>query len=134
MLFVYFWCGLFPLYCRSNSILVECLTPDFGGDMQLVDQVAKSGLDVYAHNIETVEDLQWYSAHHINDFCTSRNGGPPHPRLVRDPRAGYKQSLSVLEQAKKSVPGMVTKSSIMLGCGETDEQVLQALTGIGDWG
>lgn len=55
----------------------------------------------------------------------------PHPRLVRDPRAGYKQSLSVLEQAKKSVPGMVTKSSIMLGCGETDEQVLQALTGIG---
>ena len=50
-------------------------------------------------------------------------------RLVRDPRAGYKQSLSVLEQAKKSVPGMVTKSSIMLGCGETDHQVLQALMG-----
>ena len=50
-------------------------------------------------------------------------------RLVRDPRAGYKQSLSVLEQAKKSVPGMVTKSSIMLGCGETDHQVLQALIG-----
>lgn len=45
---------------RNRSILVECLTPDFGGDMQLVDLVAKSGLDVYAHNIETVEDLQWY--------------------------------------------------------------------------
>ena len=50
-------------------------------------------------------------------------------RLVRDPRAGYKQSLSVLEEAKKSVDGMVTKSSIMLGCGETDQQVLQALKG-----
>ena len=50
-------------------------------------------------------------------------------RLVRDPRANYKQSLSVLEQAKKSVPGMVTKSSIMLGCGETDQEVLRALTG-----
>jgi lipoate synthase len=50
-------------------------------------------------------------------------------RLVRDPRAGYKQSLSVLERAKKAVPGMVTKSSIMLGCGETDNQVLHALSG-----
>ena len=50
-------------------------------------------------------------------------------RLVRDPRAGYKQSLAVLEQAKKSVPGMVTKSSIMLGCGENDQQVLQTLRG-----
>lgn len=50
-------------------------------------------------------------------------------RLVRDPRAGYGQSLAVLEQAKKSVPGMVTKSSIMLGCGENDQQVLQTLRG-----
>lgn len=48
---------------------------------------------------------------------------------MRDPRAGYKQSLSVLEHAKKSMDGMVTKSSIMLGCGETDQQVLQALKG-----
>jgi lipoic acid synthetase len=46
---------------RNDSILVECLTPDFTGNMQLVDLVAKSGLDVYAHNIETVEDLQWYA-------------------------------------------------------------------------
>ena len=48
---------------------------------------------------------------------------------MRDPRAGYKQSLAVLEQAKKAVPGMVTKSSIMLGCGENDQQVLQTLRG-----
>ena len=51
-------CG-FPFY-RNASILVECLTPDFGGAMEHVDLVAKSGLDVYAHNIETVENLQWY--------------------------------------------------------------------------
>ena len=51
-------------------------------------------------------------------------------RLVRDPRAGYMQTLSVLEQAKIAVPGMVTKSSIMLGCGETDQQVLQTLKGL----
>ena len=51
-------------------------------------------------------------------------------RLVRDPRAGYKQSLGVLEHAKRVKPDLVTKSSIMLGCGETDEQVLQTLKGI----
>ena len=55
---------------------------------------------------------------------------PSHtPRLVRDPRATYKQSLSVLEHAKRVRPGLVTKSSIMLGCGETDKQVLQTLKG-----
>lgn len=105
---------------------MECLTPDFGGNLEYVDLVAKSGLDVYAHNIETVQDLQWYPP------SVGIHGGfrsVSVSRLVRDPRAGYKQSLSVLELAKKSVPGMVTKSSIMLGCGETDHQVLQALTG-----
>ena len=45
--------------CRSPSLYVECLTPDFGGTMELVDVVSRSGLDVYAHNIETVEQLQW---------------------------------------------------------------------------
>lgn len=54
----------------------------------------------------------------------------PHDRLVRDPRANYKQSLSVLEHAKQVKPDLVTKSSIMLGVGETDTQVLQTLEGI----
>ena len=54
---------------------------------------------------------------------------PPFSRLVRDPRAGYRQSLSVLEHAKKVRSHLVTKSSIMLGCGETDKQVLQTLRG-----
>ena len=43
----------------SSEILVECLTPDFRGDLTCVETVADSGLDVYAHNVETVEDLQW---------------------------------------------------------------------------
>ena len=50
-------------------------------------------------------------------------------RLVRDPRANYKQSLSVLEHAKFVKPSLVTKSSIMLGVGETDQQVLQTMKG-----
>ena len=87
----------------APHILVECLTPDFRGDMSAVRQVAVSGLDVYAHNIETVRELQW---------------------LVRDPRANYTQSLAVLEAAKSAKDNMVTKSSIMLGFGETDEQVV----------
>lgn len=45
--------------CRNQNILVECLTPDFRGDMAAVAVVADSGLDVYAHNVETVESLQW---------------------------------------------------------------------------
>uniref|UniRef100_A0ACD5WKQ8 Uncharacterized protein n=1 Tax=Avena sativa TaxID=4498 RepID=A0ACD5WKQ8_AVESA len=88
------------------GILVECLTSDFRGDLGAVASLANSGLDVYAHNIETVRSLQ---------------------RLVRDPRAGYDQSLSVLKHAKASKAGMVTKSSIMLGLGETDEEVKQTM-------
>lgn len=91
---------------KSPKLLVECLTPDFRGDMNAVGIVAASGLDVYAHNIETVEALQ---------------------RRVRDHRAGYRQSLSVLEHAKKTKPSLLTKTSIMLGVGETDEEVRQAL-------
>ena len=50
-------------------------------------------------------------------------------RLVRDPRANYQQSLKVLQHAKATIPGMVTKSSIMLGMGESDSEVLQTLKG-----
>ena len=91
---------------KSPKILVECLTGDFQGDMKCVERVATSGLDVYAHNIETVEALTPY---------------------VRDRRAKYRQSLAVLKHAKDSKPSLMTKSSIMLGVGETDEEVYQAL-------
>ncbi|XP_035274608.1 lipoyl synthase, mitochondrial [Anguilla anguilla] len=87
---------------RSPDILVECLTPDFRGDLAAVEKIALSGLDVYAHNVETVRQLQ---------------------RHVRDPRANFDQSLSVLRHAKAVKPSVLTKTSIMLGLGETDEQV-----------
>jgi lipoic acid synthetase len=87
-------------------MLVECLTGDFRGALEAVARVAGAGLDVYAHNVETVEGLT------------------PH---VRDRRATYRQSLQVLEHAKATTPTLITKSSIMLGCGEQDSEVLQTL-------
>jgi lipoic acid synthetase len=84
---------------------------DFQGDLKSVAMLAQSGLDVYAHNIETVERLQPF---------------------VRDKRASYKQSLSVLKEAKRlgELPGaqrVYTKSSIMLGLGETEAEILQTM-------
>jgi lipoic acid synthetase len=70
-----------------------------------VDLVARSGLDVFAHNVETVERLQG---------------------VVRDRRAGWAQSLGVLAAAKDA-GARVTKTSIMLGCGETPEEVVETL-------
>ncbi|KAL2780146.1 lipoyl synthase, mitochondrial isoform 6 precursor [Daubentonia madagascariensis] len=86
----------------NPKILVECLTPDFRGDLKAIEKVALSGLDVYAHNVETVPELQ---------------------RKVRDPRANFDQSLRVLKHAKEVQPGVISKTSIMLGLGESDEQV-----------
>lgn len=91
---------------KSSKLLIECLTGDFRGHLDDVKKVASSGLDVYAHNIETVERLT---------------------PSVRDHRAGYSQSLSVLRFVKDTFPEIITKSSIMLGCGETDTEVLDAL-------
>ncbi|KAI0932381.1 hypothetical protein AcW1_000475 [Taiwanofungus camphoratus] len=90
---------------KAPQILVEALTGDFAGSLAHVSIVAKSGLDVYAHNIETVEAMTPF---------------------VRDRRATFRQSLSVLEHAKKE--GVrVTKTSIMLGVGESEDQVMDAL-------
>jgi lipoyl synthase len=77
------------------------------GNLDHVSVVAKSGLDVYAHNVETVEALTPF---------------------VRDRRATFRQSLTVLARAKQD--GVrVTKTSIMLGVGETEDQVKDALRG-----
>ncbi|KAI0307773.1 mitochondrial Lipoyl synthase [Multifurca ochricompacta] len=90
---------------KAPQILVEALTGDMAGNLDHVSVIAKSGLDVYAHNIETVEALTPF---------------------VRDRRATFRQSLRVLERAKKD--GVrVTKTSIMLGVGETEGQVMDAL-------
>ncbi|KAL9393659.1 hypothetical protein Peur_012944 [Populus x canadensis] len=89
------------------NMLIEALVPDFRGDGGCVEKVAKSGLDVFAHNIETVEELQ---------------------SSVRDHRANFKQSLDVLMMAKEyAPPGTLTKTSIMLGCGEAPEQVVKTM-------
>lgn len=85
---------------------MECLVPDFRGDLEQVNTIVKSNLDVFAHNIETVERLTPY---------------------VRDKRAKYRQTLEVLAGAKKFNPELLTKSSIMLGLGESDEEVLQTM-------
>jgi lipoate synthase len=94
------------LKAESPGLMVECLTPDFAGVRRDVERVALSGLDVYAHNVETVERLQ---------------------RRVRDPRANYSQTLGVLEWAKAAQPSLVTKTSIMLGLGETTQELQQTM-------
>jgi lipoic acid synthetase len=85
---------------------VEALTPDFAGRLEHVKIVVDSGLDVFAQNVETVRRLT-------------------HP--VRDPRAGYDQTLSVLEHAKRRRPEVLTKTSLMLGLGETEDEIAETL-------
>jgi len=91
---------------KNPGILVEVLIPDFQGDLSALGQVVDARPDVIAHNIETTMYLT--------------------PR-VRDPRAHYWQSLSVLRNVKKLSPRLHTKSSIMVGLGETEEEVFQAM-------
>ncbi len=89
------------------GLMVEVLIPDFQGDLDSIRTVVESGPDVIAHNIETTM------------FLTP---------TVRDPRAQYWQSLSVLRDIKKLNRSVYTKSSIMVGLGETEEEVFQAMT------
>jgi len=88
------------------SILVECLVPDYAGSTKDIETVVDSGMDVFAHNVETVRRLTPF---------------------VRDPRAKYDQSLFVLQHAKRYRPDLITKSALMLGLGEKDEEVECAL-------
>lgn len=91
---------------RCPDTAVEALTPDFQGVMRDVETVVDSGLDVFAQNVETVRRLT-------------------HP--VRDPRAGYAQTLAVLAHAKRHRPAVLTKTSLMLGLGETDAEIFEAM-------
>jgi lipoyl synthase len=86
---------------------VEALTPDFQGVLRDVHTVLDSGLDVFAQNIETVRRLT-------------------HP--VRDPRAGYEQTIAVLRAAKAYRPAVLTKTSLMLGLGESDTEIRETLS------
>ena len=85
---------------------VEALTPDFQGVTEHVGLVLDSGIEVYAQNLETVRRLT-------------------HP--VRDPRAGYEQTLRVLGYAKRARPDILTKTSLMLGLGESDAEILATM-------
>ena len=91
---------------RKPELLIEVLTPDFSGKKELIQKIIFARPDVFAHNIETVESLS--------------------PK-VRDPRAEYRQSLKTLEFVKKQKPSIYTKSSIMLGLGESQKELLAAL-------
>ena len=91
---------------RSPETAVEALTPDFQGAMSDVEKLIDSGLDVFAQNVETVKRLT-------------------HP--VRDPRASYQQTLSVLAHGKRHRPQVLTKTSLMLGLGETEDEIKQAM-------
>jgi len=85
---------------------VEALTPDFLGDLRAVEVLVDSGIEVFAQNVETVERLT-------------------HP--VRDPRAGYQQTLDVLAHGKQHRPDVITKTSLMLGLGETEDELKQCM-------
>ena len=89
-----------------RGLRVELLSPDFGGNLDAVTRVIDAGLDVFAHNVETVRRLS---------------------SSVRDRRADFEQSLAVLGAAHRLRPEVLTKSGLMLGIGEDDDEVLDAL-------
>ncbi|MBT8067308.1 MAG: lipoyl synthase [Gammaproteobacteria bacterium] len=90
----------------NPNTAVEALTPDFNGVKKHVELVVDSGLDVFAQNVETVHRLT-------------------HP--VRDPRASYEQTIEVLRHAKAHRPSVLTKTSLMLGLGERDNEIVQTM-------
>jgi lipoic acid synthetase len=97
----------------SPDVLVETLLGDFGGRMADLDATVDARPDVWAHNLEVVRRLQ---------------------RKVRDARCGYERSLEVLRHVKARAPWCHTKSSIMVGVGETDDEVVEAMRDLRDAG
>ena len=95
---------------RDPGVLVEVLIPDFGGDPEAVREIIDADPDVIAHNVETVERLQW---------------------PVRDRRANYEQSLRVLEQVDRE-SAVYTKTSLMLGVGEYDHEIYRTLADLSE--
>lgn len=95
------------------DLIVEALVGDFSGDVRAIDTVVESHVDVYGHNIETVARLQ---------------------RTVRDARCGYEQSIAALRHAKRHELAPYTKSSIMVGLGESHAEVLETMRDLRDAG
>lgn len=92
--------------CRCPMTTVEVLIPDFKGDIDSLRMIIESGPKVLSHNIETIRRL------------TAR---------VRDPRASYQQSLSLLKKCKQITCEIYTKSSLMLGLGESEDETIEAM-------
>jgi lipoic acid synthetase len=98
---------------KDVGLHVELLAPDFSGDEGAIDVVIDSGVDVFAHNVETVPRLS---------------------RQVRDRRASFERSLAVLQAARRRAPSLLTKSGLMLGLGEDDDEVLDAMLALREVG
>lgn len=90
----------------NMNISIEALIPDFKGDIRCLEKIVRVSPDIIAHNIETTEEFQ---------------------TLVRDRRAGYSLSLEVLTHIKQMSSSIYTKSSLMLGLGETEEMILRTM-------
>jgi lipoic acid synthetase len=97
----------------DSKVIIEVLIPDFRGDWEALANIVRAKPEVIAHNIETVERLT---------------------PSVRDRRAPYHQSLALLEKVKEMDPAIFTKSSIMLGLGETEEEILITMKDLRDKG
>ncbi len=95
------------------GILIELLIPDFQGKDHLIKQIADCQVEVIGHNLECTKNLT---------------------KKIRDPRADYNQSLDVLKTITRHNPQVITKSSLMLGLGETDEEVLETMKDIRETG
>jgi lipoic acid synthetase len=93
------------------NTVVESLIPDFSGNDKFIKAIVNVKPNVIGHNVETVKRLSPY---------------------VRDPRANYKQSLKVLKIVKELDSGIFTKSSLMLGLGESEEEILQTAQDLRD--
>ena len=94
---------------KAPEVIVEALVPDFLGNEQSIEILLNSKLEVFAQNLETVSRLT---------------------KRVRDPRAGYDQTLEVLSYAKQHSPSVITKTSLMFGLGETEEEILKTFDDI----
>ena len=98
---------------KAPEVIVEALVPDFLGNKKSIEVLLNSNLEVFAQNLETVSRLT---------------------KRVRDPRAGYDQTLEVLSYAKQYSPSVITKTSLMFGLGETEEEILKTFDDIRETG
>ena len=94
---------------NTPKVIVEALVPDFLGHKKSIETLLNSGLQVFAQNVETVYRLT---------------------KKVRDPRAGYEQTLKVLSYSKQYKPSVITKTSLMLGLGETHDEIYETMKDI----